>query len=210
MTAFFQMWRCVQVWSQFWEGKVQLAGFQLNIQVFPFNEASMSRYATILLFLTGLSVLTACATAATQPTATALPAVPATVLPGPSATVEPLATDTAAASSASAGATATLDIFSELNPASAPLKSWNNVPVMPGAIAGDGNAASYFFTTKATQDAIKAFYDTELAKQGYAPLAVGNGENGAVVLFYQSASTNAMFDISLFTKDGTILVMFVK
>ena len=161
----------------------------------------MSKFASALLLGTSLFLLAACSTVAPQPTETAVPSL--TPLPQPTETV------TSAPIPTQAGATDTPDIFTELNPSSTPAKVWNNIPVMPGAIAGDGNDTSYYFTTKSATDAIEAYYNTELAKIGYSSLAVGQGANGAVVLFYQNSS-GATLDISLFTKADTILVMFVK
>ena len=161
----------------------------------------MSKNVGAIIILISLTLLAACA-----------PATPvATETPPPSLTPTVAASDTPALTPTPTGAdaAATPDIFTELNPASTPLKKWNNLPIMPGAIAGDGNDTSYYFTTKATQDAIKSYYDQQMKTLGYDPLAVGNGEGGAVVLFYQSAS-GATADISLFTKNDTILVMFVK
>jgi len=100
----------------------------------------------------------------------------------------------------------------ELNPASAPLTQWNGIPIMPGALAGDGGETSYYFTTKSTVGDIHAFYDRELSKIGYASLAVGNGKDNTLVLFYQgSAQASAVaLNISLFTKGELVLVMLVK
>lgn len=161
----------------------------------------MSKYAVAAFFLSALCLLSACSSFAPAPTDTPVPTQ--TDTPLPTETVSPTATPTVATASE------TPDIFTELNPSSVPLPAWNKIPIMPGAIAGDGNDTSYYFTIKASADDIKAYYNIQLAKQGYSPLAVGNGANGAVVLFYQTAAGGTL-DISLFTQNDTILVMFVK
>jgi hypothetical protein len=167
-----------------------------------FNEVFMSKLLKATLLSAAIALLLgACATFTPPPTATPVPSETPVPLPSATLTAAPPPTD--------AGATVTPDIFMELNPASAPLAAWNKIPIMPGALAGDGNDTSYYFTTQATTAAIQAFYDKELARMGYSTLAVGNGAGGAIVLFYQAAD-GATLDISLFTQGDTVLVMFVK
>jgi hypothetical protein len=158
-------------------------------------------------FLAGCVLLAACATSTPQPIETALPS--ATSLPTETQAIVP--TDTVMPASV-VSASETPDIFAELNPSSVPLKEWNGVPIMPGALAGGGGETSYFFTTKSTAEAIHAFYDGALLKVGYAPLAVGNGQENTLVLFYQGTgqASDAALSISLFTKGDTVLVMIVK
>jgi len=155
------------------------------------------------LFLTGCIFLAACAGPTPPPTATDSPSA----TPLPTETQPAVPTDTPVPQM-----TDTPDIFAELNPASAPLKEWNGIPIMPGALAGDGSQTTYYFTTKSTVDEIHAFYDQSLAKVGLVPLAVGNGKENTLVLFYQSSdqSSDAGLSITLFIKADTVLVMMVK
>lgn len=156
----------------------------------------MPRHFVLSVILGGCVLLAACSALAPQATATPIPTDTAL----PSATPEPSATAPAA--------TATLDIFGELNPVDPPLAKWNNVRIMPGALAGGGDDNSYYFTTQASLDEIQAFYDQEMARLGYTSLAVGKGQNDTLVLFYES--NGGTLSISLFTKGDTVLVMMVK
>jgi hypothetical protein len=167
----------------------------------------MPKLFRAIFFLAGCILLAACATIAPQPTETTLPS--ATLLPTETQTSAP--TDTVVPATA-VQASETPDIFAELNPMSTPAKEWNGVPIMPGALAGDGGETSYYFTTKSTADDIHAFYDEALPKVGYAVLAVGKGKENTLVLFYQGTgqASDTSLSISLFTKGDIVLVMIVK
>jgi hypothetical protein len=161
----------------------------------------------VTFFLAGCVFLAACAAATPQITATAFPSA----TPPPTETQTTIPTEPVMPT-AGVQVTDTPDIFTELDPVSPPLKEWNGVPIPPDALAGGGGQTSYYFTTKATVDAIHAFYDQALPKVGFTPLAVGNGSANTVVLFYQGSgqASDASLSISLFIKGDTVLVMIVK
>jgi len=157
--------------------------------------------------------LAACSTFAPQPTATPAPTriypTPygdtAGTMSSPQGTPAPTETQTPPPTAEAPTPVPTMpDIFTQLNPVSAPLVKWNGIRIMPDALAGDGGETTYYFTTKSSVEAIHAFYDKEMMNIGYSPLAVG-GENNALVLFYEKG--DEMLSISLFTKGDVVLVM---
>jgi hypothetical protein len=67
-----------------------------------------------------------------------------------------------------------------------PLPEWHQIPLMPAASAGGEKNNQYYFTIKATQGEIEAFYDLELQKLGWGPKK-GNGTaqpSGIITLVY--------------------------
>ena len=119
------------------------------------------------------------ATATLTATATPLPPT-ATLTPSPTATKAPTTTQTATVTEeASAGLPDPLD---------PPLKKSRAIPVMPGAIAGSEDGSSYSYTTDADREAVHQYYDRELVKLGWSPMAVGTGDKGPVMLFYTKSS----------------------
>lgn len=49
-------------------------------------------------------------------------------------------------------------------PSGKPSIKWEGVPIMPNALAGQGDSKGYSFTINASPDEIQKFYETELAK----------------------------------------------
>ena len=95
-----------------------------------------------------------------------------------------------------------------LEPTGKPIGQWNGIPIMAGAISGGQDAYSYRYTIKATPDAIHTFYDQQMPKGGWQPLAVSTGQNQSTLLTY--SGSNGILTITLYDQaDGTTLVMLV-
>ena len=119
-------------------------------------------------------LLGACSAIAPQPTSTPIPTqtpLP-TETPIPTDTPIPTATDTPEP-------TPTEDIMSSLVPVGEPASEWNGIPIMPEAIAGEGDTGAYRFTIQASREEIQAYYTLELPKLGWRLFTVGQGETGA-------------------------------
>jgi hypothetical protein len=85
-------------------------------------------------------------------------------------------------------------------PEGQPLEIWREVPIMPEALKGDeSDEDAYIFTIISTREEIETFYTNELQKLGWALLAVGQGETGAVLMIFMS--DNGSFTVSIFTID---------
>lgn len=148
-------------------------------------------------------LLVACSAILPQPTATPLPM--ATPLPTGTSTLTPLPMATATAAFT---VTPTQDLAADLVPKGTPEKEWNGFPIMPGALAGSGDAGSYRFTVKATVAEIKSFYDKELTAAGWVSLTVGSSKTGAsMLIFTKDAQT---FTVSIIPFEDLFIVMLVQ
>lgn len=102
--------------------------------------------------------------------------------------------------------TGTHDAISGLVPEGQPASEWNGIPIMPDAIAGDGDQESYVFTVKATPQQVREYYELELGKLGWQPVASGDEESS--LMFMNGASE--VLTISIVTKGDTALVILAK
>jgi len=66
--------------------------------------------------------------------------------------------------------------------AGTPVPEWKEIPLMPGALAGNENDTNYLYTTSAKSTDVITFYTRELPKLGWEPKP-GNGtpEPGGVL-----------------------------
>jgi len=131
--------------------------------------------------------LAACSSFA-QPTPTAVPTLTFTVVPTLTPTNTPLPpTATPEGQSAS---------------------EWNGIPIMPDAIAGDGDEESYVFTIKATLQQIQEFYQLELGKLGWQLFAQEDGDSSLMLIFMNDASET--LTVSIIVKGDQALVLLAK
>jgi hypothetical protein len=155
-----------------------------------------------LLFL-GLALM-ACSGLA-QPTATPVPTLTLTAVP----TDTPVPTATSTPTDTPLPPTETLDATSGLNPKGKPAAEWQGIPIMPDAIAGDGDEESYVFTVKATPQQVQKYYDLELGKLGWHSLAAGEGEKSSLILIFMNDASETL-SISIIAKGDESLVLLVK
>jgi hypothetical protein len=94
-------------------------------------------------------------------------------------------------------------------PSGKPSKEWEGIPVMPKAIAGEGDTQGYSFTINASPDEIQKFYEKELGKLGWNMLASGQGTTNAIMLIYMKDA--GTLSVSIFPQaDGSMYVLLVK
>ncbi|MCL4262502.1 MAG: hypothetical protein KJ069_04780 [Anaerolineae bacterium] len=139
--------------------------------------------------------LTATQTATPEPTATLQPTDTPTTTPTPEATAT--ADDS----------TTTPSDFPLPIPTGNPAAEWNGMPIMPQAIAGEGNDESYAFIVEASPNEIQTFYEQELSKLGWSLLGVGEGETGAILMVFQNGAEVA--SISILTVDSSTQYVFL-
>ena len=65
-----------------------------------------------------------------------------------------------------------------------PVKIWNDIPIMPGAVTGDAGEDRYRFMLTSSIDQVRDFYMTELPKLGWKFDTQGVGENGAPIYIF--------------------------
>ena len=104
--------------------------------------------------------------------------------------------------------TETPDAVAALIPEGQPASEWNGIPIMPDAIAGEGDEESYVFTIKATPQQVQEYYQLELGKLGWQPFATGNGDSSLMLMFTNNAS--AALTVSIIAKGDEVLVLLVK
>jgi hypothetical protein len=74
-------------------------------------------------------------------------------------------------------------------PGDVPLKTWRDIPIMPGAITGEEAPDRYRFLITASVENVRTFYKAELPALGYQFSADGTGENGAPISVFTRGST---------------------
>lgn len=140
--------------------------------------------------------LTACSNRI-QTTPTTVPTLTLTVVP----TLKPTDTSLPPTEKAEAG--------SALVPEGQPAAEWNGIPIMPDALAGEGDEESYVFTVKATPQQVQEYYQLELGKLGWQPFSTGDGSSSSLMLMFTN-NTSATLTISVIAKGDEALVLLVK
>jgi len=125
----------------------------------------------------------------------------------PNSTAMPTLTFTAVATLASANTSLQLTGTADTG-AGQPASEWNGIPIMPEAIAGEGDEESYVFTVRATPQQVQEYYQLELGKLGWQPFATGNGDSSLTLTFMNKDS--ATLTISIMAKGEDVLVLLVK
>lgn len=130
--------------------------------------------------------------------------------PTPTATFTPLPTETPlpTATKTPLPPTPTEDIAAALLPVGTPDAEWNGIPIMPEAIAGEGDDGGYSFTVQATPEDIQAYYERELTGLGFGLLAAGDGENGSLMLIFMKGVET--ISVSIFPYQDMYVVLIVK
>ena len=124
-----------------------------------------------------------------------------TAIPTSTFMVAPLITATPAP-------TQTPDVVTGLLPDGQPASEWDGIPIMPGAIAGEGDEESYVFTIKATPQQVADYYQAELATLGWQPFGTDTKEASLMLLFMDE--TSATLTINIIAKGDEVLVLLVK
>ncbi len=152
----------------------------------PFRHQSISKWRARVAwfaFAIATAVLYACGpgqlfgpTITPTPTNTATPTATATSTPTRTATLTPSPTKTLRPPTA----TATLDL-----PSGKPLASWEGIPIMPGALAGEVIVICriYQFVTLTDQDEVLAFYLDVLPQHNWPIDFVTPNEEGGYFIY---------------------------
>lgn len=104
--------------------------------------------------------------------------------------------------------TATAEAVSTFVPEGQLASEWNGIPLMPGAIVGEGDDESYIFTIGATSRQVQEYYELELAKLGWQPVAQEDNDSSIMLMFVKDDT--ATLTISILSKDDQTLVLLVK
>jgi hypothetical protein len=101
------------------------------------------------------------------------------------------------------------EAVSALVPEGQPASEWKGIPIMPNAIAGEGDEESYVFTVKATSQQVQEYYQLELGKLGWQPFATGTGNSSSLILMFTNNDSTTL-TISVIAKGDEVLVLLVK
>ena len=85
---------------------------------------------------------------------------------------------------------------------------WNGIPIMPGAITGEGDQEGYVFTVQASSQQVQDYYQLELAALGWQSLSERNDGSARVLVFVDNASTT--LTVSILTRDEEALVLLTR
>ena len=142
----------------------------------------MKAIAKAIIFSILVITLASCSTFVPQPTETPTPT--GTSLPTSTNTPEPTPTPTIAPTRTPIPPTETSSEPVLPIPSGNPSSEWEGIPIMPNALAGQGDIKGYSFTINASPDEIQKFYETELAKLGWNMFASGLGTTDAALLIF--------------------------
>ncbi|HSA99894.1 MAG TPA: hypothetical protein VLE49_04535 [Anaerolineales bacterium] len=132
-----------------------------------------------------------------------------TPTPVPTWTFTAVPTATPAPTSTPLPPTETPDVASGLAPEGMPASEWQGIPIMPGAIAGEGDEEGYVFTVKATAQQVQEYYNLELGKLGWHVLAQTEGKSTSLMLIFTN-DTSETLTVSIIAKGAESLVLLVK
>lgn len=89
-----------------------------------------------------------------------------------------------------------------------PASEWSGIPIMPGAIAGEGDEEGYVFTIRATTVQVQAYYQSELGERGWQLSSQEAGSSFMNLIFTNGASET--LTVSILSKGEEALVLLVK
>jgi hypothetical protein len=70
-----------------------------------------------------------------------------------------------------------------------PLPYWNDIPVMPQAVAGEDKGSVYYYYLKARLEVVRQYYLQEMPLWGWRLFDDGTGKNGDMLIFIKGHAT---------------------
>lgn len=157
----------------------------------------MNYKISVLLVLSALLVVS-CSTIAPVPTPTPM----ATLIPVDAFTLEPIST-----LSSTFTEIPVTDLLAL--PTGTPVKQWKGIPIMPGALTGDGNDEQYSFTTKSSVAEVQAYYEKELTALGWELMTQGVNSTDEVLLIFNNQKP-PLIPITIIRQGDVTFVMIVS
>jgi hypothetical protein len=133
-----------------------------------------------------------------------------TQTPTPSATSTPTLTSTSRPTSTpTLVLTDTPSTIVLSTPAGKPVSNWEGIPVMPTALAGEGDSKGYSFIVKASLEAVQNYYANAMSKLGWNMFASGQGTTGNLLVMFMKGTD--LVTVSIISQpDGMTYVILVK
>ncbi len=169
----------------------------------------MKNISKAILLSVLVMALASCSAIAPQPTETPVPTHTQTSVPSATNTSEPTNTPTEMPTETPVPPTETPSALVLQMPSGKAASEWEGIPVMPDAIAGEGDSAGYAFTIDATAEEIQAFYEAALGDLGYTMFASGQGATEAIMLIFMKDLDTLSVSI-IPQPDGIMYVLLVK
>lgn len=163
----------------------------------------------IFFLFTILLALISCSTFTPKPTETPVPT--ATEIPTPTSTPEPTNTPapTKVPTQTPIPPTNTAPGSDLPRPSGEPANEWEGIPIMPDALSGEGDSTGYSFIIADEAEDVREYYEMQLSQMGWNLWANGEGETGAVLLFF--SKDDNMVTISIIPMGGgEVYVMLIK
>lgn len=106
-----------------------------------------------------------------------------------------------------------MDDWLQVTPQGTPVSSWRDVPVMPGAIAGEDYEGMYLYTTATRPAEVQRYYEGEMPQLGWELFAIGQGDRDVVdydpMLFFKRDSEFATITLLVHpTSDLTYVLLY--
>jgi hypothetical protein len=163
-------------------------------------------------FVTSLVLLTtsiACRMAGASRATTTPQLLPATATIQPSLSATPtrlpaIATESPPLTTPMLEATPTIELPT---PQGTPVSSWNAIPIMPGAIAGEAEDKRYRYTIQVSPQQVQEFYKVEMPKIGWYALVEGEGNPGSILMIFQKDKKT--ISITILSTGGLTTVILV-
>ena len=147
-----------------------------------------------------LLTLTGCSS---YPEQTATP-----TLSPPSVTTSPIPTSTFTSTMTAPAPSETSQAVPSPTLEGEPAADWNGIPIMQGAITGEGDEEGYVFTVEASSQQVQDYYQLELAALGWQSLSEEDEGSARVLVFIDTTST--ILTVRILTKGEEALVLLTK
>lgn len=89
-------------------------------------------------------------------------------------------------------------------PKDKPLKSWQEIPVMTGAITGEELDDRYRFLIETNVDQVEEYYKKELTTSGWKFVTAGTGENGAPIFIFSKGKSTLSISVIVLGKMAVV------
>ncbi len=179
------------------------------------------RQTIVLNSLVFVIFLSACSAFQPQPTttptmtATSSPTATCTVTPTwtPTLTFTPRPTITSMPTETPGAPTATLNAAGLVLPTGKPLEEWNDIPIMPNAIAGDesqnSNKTDYTFTIRGDIQKVVDYYGEQLWLRRWDLYAESEGAPNSKILFFSKDNDQLSIFVTIADKPNRLLLVML-
>jgi hypothetical protein len=88
------------------------------------------------------------------------------------------------------------------------ISEWEGIPIIPGAMTGEGDEEGYVFTIRTTPQRVQEYYQLELEKLGWQAFVTDDSDSALTLIF--TNDTSATLTITVIAKGEEALVLLAK